>query len=140
MLLNCVLEKILESLLTARRSNQSILKEISPEYSLKGLVLKLKDQNFGHLIKPEAGTDLSALQVPQTVSGGAGSPACLSCARSGLPTVPTHPPGHDMGRGQGTLSGGDPDLPGPNPSPAGYSQNILTWGRMLKLLSPCSLL
>ena len=36
---------------TARRSNQSILKEISPEYSLKGLMLKLKLQYFGHLIK-----------------------------------------------------------------------------------------
>ena len=35
---------------TARRSNQSILKEISPEYSLEGLMLKLKPQYFGHLI------------------------------------------------------------------------------------------
>ena len=35
---------------TARRSNQSILKEISPEYSLKGLMLKLKFQYFGHLM------------------------------------------------------------------------------------------
>ena len=35
---------------TARRSNQSILKEISPEYSLKGLMLKLKLQYFGHLM------------------------------------------------------------------------------------------
>jgi len=35
---------------TARRSNQSILKDISPEYSLEGLMLKLKLQNFGHLI------------------------------------------------------------------------------------------
>ena len=35
---------------TARRSNQSILKEISPEYSLKGLMLKLKLQDFGHLM------------------------------------------------------------------------------------------
>ena len=34
---------------TARRSNQSILKEISPEYSLEGLMLKLKLQNFGHM-------------------------------------------------------------------------------------------
>ena len=45
-----VLEKTLESLLTARRSNQSILKEISPECSLKGLRLKLKLQYFGHLM------------------------------------------------------------------------------------------
>ena len=35
---------------TARRSNQSILKEINPEYSLEGLILKLKLQYFGHLI------------------------------------------------------------------------------------------
>ena len=36
---------------TARRSNQSILKEISPEYSLEGLTLKLKLQHFGHLMQ-----------------------------------------------------------------------------------------
>ena len=36
---------------TARRSNQSILKEISPEYSLEGLMLKLKLQYFGHLVQ-----------------------------------------------------------------------------------------
>ena len=36
---------------TARRSNQSILKEISPEYSLQGLMLKVKLQYFGHLMR-----------------------------------------------------------------------------------------
>ena len=36
---------------TARRSNMSILKEISPEYSLEGLMLKLKLQNIGHLMR-----------------------------------------------------------------------------------------
>ena len=36
---------------TARRSNQSILKEINPEYSLEGLMLKLKLKNFGHLMQ-----------------------------------------------------------------------------------------
>ena len=36
---------------TARKSNQSILKEISPEYSLEGLMLKLKLQHFGHLMQ-----------------------------------------------------------------------------------------
>ena len=36
---------------TARRSNQSILKEINPEYSLEGLMLKLKLQYFGHLMQ-----------------------------------------------------------------------------------------
>ena len=45
-----VLEKTLESPWTARRSNQSILKEISPEYSLEGMMLKLKLQYFDHLM------------------------------------------------------------------------------------------
>ena len=36
---------------TARRSNQSVLKEISPEYSLEGLMLKLKPQYFGHMMQ-----------------------------------------------------------------------------------------
>ena len=44
-----VFEKTLESPLGSRRSNQSIVKEISPEYSLEGLLLKLKCQYFGHL-------------------------------------------------------------------------------------------
>ena len=42
--------RLLRVLWTARRSNQSILKEISPEYSLKGLMLKLKLQYLGHLM------------------------------------------------------------------------------------------
>ena len=46
-----VLEKTLENPWTARRSNQSILKEISPEYSLEGLMLKLKLHYFGHLMR-----------------------------------------------------------------------------------------
>ena len=46
MLLNCGTEEE-----TARRSNQSILKEISPENSLEGLMLKLKLQYFGHLMQ-----------------------------------------------------------------------------------------
>ena len=41
---------ILRALWTARRSNQSILKEINPEYSLEGVILNLKPQYFGHLI------------------------------------------------------------------------------------------
>ena len=43
--------RLLRVLWTARRSNQSILKEISPEYSLGGLMLKLKFQYFGHLMR-----------------------------------------------------------------------------------------
>ena len=50
MLLNCGAGEDLRVPWTARRSNQSILKEISPEYSLEGLMLKLKLQYFGHLM------------------------------------------------------------------------------------------
>ena len=46
-----VLEKTLESSWTARRSNHSILKEISPDYSLEGLILKMNLQYFGHLVE-----------------------------------------------------------------------------------------
>jgi len=49
MLLNCGVGENLESSLNCRRSNQSILKEISPEYSLEGLMLKL--QYFGHVMQ-----------------------------------------------------------------------------------------
>ena len=53
MLLNCGVAKDSKSPLPAKRSNQSILKEITPEYSLQGLMLKLKlkFQNFGHLMR-----------------------------------------------------------------------------------------
>ena len=53
MLLNCGVgeDTWTTNLSSARRSNQSILKEISPEYSLEGLMLKLKLQSFGHLIQ-----------------------------------------------------------------------------------------
>ena len=53
---------------TARRSNQSILKEISPEYSLRGLMLKLKLQYFGHLMQR---TDsLEKTQMLGKIEGG----------------------------------------------------------------------
>ena len=45
------MEKTLESPLDSKRSNQSVLKEINPEYSLEGLMLKLKLQYFGHLMQ-----------------------------------------------------------------------------------------
>ena len=54
MLLNCGVGELLRVPWTARRSNQLVLKEISPEYSLEGLMLKLKLQYFGHLMQ---GTD-----------------------------------------------------------------------------------
>ena len=53
---------------TARRSNQSILKEISPEYSLEGLMLKLKLQNFGHMIR--RGDSLEKTLMLGRIKGG----------------------------------------------------------------------
>ena len=52
---------------TARRSNQSILKEINPEYSLEGLVLKLKIQYFGHLIW--RANSLEKTRMPEEIEG-----------------------------------------------------------------------
>ena len=46
-----VLQRALESPLDRRRSNQSVLKEVNSEYSLEGLMLKLKLQYFGHLVQ-----------------------------------------------------------------------------------------
>ena len=46
-----VWRRVLRVLWAARRSNQSVLKEINPEYSLEGLMLKLKLQYFGHLMQ-----------------------------------------------------------------------------------------
>ena len=63
-----VLEKTLESPLDSRRSNQSILKEISPEYSLEGLMLKLKLQYFGHLMQ-RTGSLEKTLTVGKTEGG-----------------------------------------------------------------------
>ena len=51
MLLNCGIGEDLRVPWTARRSNQSILEEITPEYSLEGLILKLKLQYVGHLMR-----------------------------------------------------------------------------------------
>ena len=60
-----MLEKTLESPLDRRRSNQSILKEINPEYSLEGLMLKLKLQYFGHLMQ-RADSSEKALMLGKT--------------------------------------------------------------------------
>ena len=56
-----VLEKTPEGPLTARRSNQSILKEINPEYLLEGLMLKLKLQYFGHLKRRADSLDMTLM-------------------------------------------------------------------------------
>ena len=53
---------------TARRSNQSILKEISPEYSLEGLMLKLKLQYFGHLM--QRSNSLEKTLMLEKIEGG----------------------------------------------------------------------
>ena len=57
MLLNCGVGEDLRVPWTAGRSNQSILKEISPEYSLEGLLLKWKLQYFGHLLEKKNDSD-----------------------------------------------------------------------------------
>ena len=63
-----VLEKTLESPWTTRRSNQSILKVISPGCSLEGLILKLKLQYFGHLMQ-RADTFEKTLMLGKIESG-----------------------------------------------------------------------
>ena len=60
--------RLLRAPWTVRRSNQSILKEISPEYSLEGLVLKLKLQYFGHLMQRTDSLD-KTLMVRKTEGG-----------------------------------------------------------------------
>ena len=71
MLLNCGVGGLLKVPWTARRSNQSILKEISPECSLEGLMLKLKLQYFGHLMQRADSFD-KTLMVGKTEAGGEG--------------------------------------------------------------------
>ena len=66
-----VLENTLESSLDTRRSNQSILRKINPEYSLEGLVLKLKLQYFGHL-KQTADSLEKTLMLGKTEGKGEG--------------------------------------------------------------------
>ena len=61
-----VLKKTLESPLDSRTSNQSILKEISPEYSLERLMLKLNLQCFGHLMRKADSGKADSLMVGKT--------------------------------------------------------------------------
>ena len=63
MLLNCGVREDSENPWTARRSNQSILKEISPEYSLEGLMLKLKLQYSGHLMQTAHSFEMTLMLV-----------------------------------------------------------------------------
>ena len=62
--------RLLRVLWTARRSNQSILKEISPEYSLEGLMLKLKLQYFGHLMQMQRTDSLEYPLMLGKIEGG----------------------------------------------------------------------
>ena len=64
-----VLEKTLESPLDSKEINKSILKEISPEYSLEGLMLKLKLQYFGHVMRRTDSLEKS-LMVGKIEGGG----------------------------------------------------------------------
>ena len=61
MLLTCSDEETLRVHWTARRSNQSILREINPEYSLEALMLKLKFQYFGHLMQTDDSLEKSLM-------------------------------------------------------------------------------
>ena len=65
------LRRLLRVPWTARRSNQSILKEITPEYSLEGLMLKLKCQYFGHLMR-RADSLEKPLMLERLKAGGEG--------------------------------------------------------------------
>ena len=68
MLLNCGVGEDLRVPWTARRSNQSILKEINSEYSLEGLMLKQKLQSFGHLI--QTANSLEKILMLGKIEGG----------------------------------------------------------------------
>ena len=71
MLLNCGVREDSRVLWTVRRSNQSILKEISHEYSLEGLMLKLKLQYFGHLVR-RIDSFIKTLMLERLKAGGEG--------------------------------------------------------------------
>ena len=72
MLLNCGVGQLLRVSWTAMRSDQSILKEISPEYSLERLMVKLKLQYFGHLLQ-RANSLEKALMLERLREEGEGS-------------------------------------------------------------------
>ena len=67
-----VLEKTLESPLDCRRFNPSILKEISREYSLEGLMSKLKFQYFGHLMQRTDSFEKTLMMMERLKAGGEG--------------------------------------------------------------------
>ena len=71
MLLNCDVGEDSRIPCMARRSNQSILKEINPEYSLEGLMLKLKLQYFGHLMQRTDSLE-KTLMMGKNDAGGEG--------------------------------------------------------------------
>ena len=72
MLLNSGVGEDLRVAWTARRSNQSVLKEINPEKSLKGLMLKLKLQYFGHLMQRDDSLE-KILMLGKTEGRGEGN-------------------------------------------------------------------
>ena len=70
---------------TARRSNQSILKEISPEYSLEGLMLRLKFQYFGHLMQRADSFEKTLMLVK--IEGGRGDQQRMRCLDAATDTM-----------------------------------------------------
>ena len=88
MLLNCGVGEDSRVLWTARRSNQSILKEISPEYSLEGLMLKLRLQYFGHLMQRTDSLEKTLMLGKIEGKRGRGNVHCCCCSVAKLcPTL-----------------------------------------------------
>ena len=89
---------------TARRSNQSILKEISPEYSLEGLMLQLKLQYFSHLIRRTDSLE-KTLMLEKLKAGGEGDDRGGDGWMASLDGLDGHEfeQGPEVGDGQGSL-------------------------------------
>ena len=74
-----MLEKTLESPLDCKRSNQSILREMSPGYSLEGLMLKLKLQYFSHLMRRADSLEKTLMLGGKTLGVGDGQGGLVCC-------------------------------------------------------------
>ena len=80
----CLYARKVASHLYAKRSDQSILKEISPEYSLEGAMLKLKRQSFGHMMQRTDSFEKPLMLGQASSRGQAKDSALLSSRDAGL--------------------------------------------------------